>query len=268
MKRKTCFFICVFLFTLISNVYPLNLKEKINTIISQLEKKYSISFVYDSVPVASWKEVTFSEAKTKTELTELLSYLKMFSEEFNKYPPAFIKRINLKYVAFVRVLKYGEQHRSALPDGYKEILYLDILRGVHKDLYLGRDTKYYLRHTMHHELYHLIEQKINGSCYYKDSIWNSFNPANNHYGNGGASMYPDMSKKPKKPLFPQKPYKIKHPKQGMITAYACTALEEDKAEVFASLFVKREIRQVNRCMKKDDVVAKKEIYMKQFVLKL
>lgn len=245
-----------------------DLKVKINTLIFQLAKKYSVAFVYDSVPSASWKEVTFTTVKTESDYNELLSYLKIFSAEFNKYPAAFVKKSNLKYVAFVRVLKLNEQHRSALPDAYKEILFLDILKGKHKDLYLGSKTPYYIKHTIHHEYYHLIEQEFNGSCMYKDSIWNSFNSSGFHYGTGGASMYPDMSKKHFFMLFRQKPYKLTHPQKGIINIYSATALEEDKAEIFTSLFIKRESRSVLKYIKADDIIQKKLNYMKIFIEKL
>ena len=136
------------------------LKVKINTIILQLEKKYPVSFVYDSVPSASWKEVTFNKVQTLAEYKELLSFLKIFSIEFNKYPVDFIKKTKLKYVAMVRILKFGEQHRNALPDAYKEILYFDVIKGRNKELYNGRKPKIYFRHIIHHEFYHMIEQEF------------------------------------------------------------------------------------------------------------
>ncbi|HBX53263.1 MAG: hypothetical protein A2275_07185 [Bacteroidetes bacterium RIFOXYA12_FULL_35_11] len=245
----------------------IKVKEKINSIISQLQKKYAISFVYDSIPTASWKDVNYSKTKTKGEYKELLSYLKIFSEEFNKYPPSLVKRSNLKYVAFVRILRYGEQHRSALPDAYKEILFLDVLQGWNRKIYEGRKFKYYIKHTLHHEFYHMVEQEINGNLYYKDSVWNSFNPTNFEYGKGGAALYPDLKKLKRRKLFKSRLFSVSHPCTGLITKYSGSALEEDKAEVFTSLFIKREIRKVKRCIKNDEVIAKKVNYMKQFLLR-
>ena len=265
---KTILFICFLFIINISFADEHYIKVKIDKIISQLQKKYSVSFVYDSIPTASWKEVTYTKVKTKSDYKELLLYLKLFSDEFNKYPTEFINKTKLKHIAFVRFLKYGEQQRNALPDAYKEILFFDIIKGWHKDLYVGRKTKFYMRHVIHHEFYHMIEQEINGSPYYKDSIWNSFNDINNQYGNGGVTMYADMTKKHKIKLIHSKPYKITHPKKGIITVYSGSALEEDKAEVCASLFIKREIRKVKRCIKKDDIILKKVNYMKQFIFKL
>jgi len=259
----------LFVFLIITNnfLFANTTKEKIDNIISELEQKYkTVQFVYDNIPEASWEGVNYLIAK-EDDYDNLLKFVRLLNEEFSKHSPDFIEKIDLKYIAIVKKLNYEGQHRAALPDAYKEIIFYDILKGRCDTLWTGVRDKYYLRHTIHHEIYHMVEEQINGNFYYKDSIWATFNDTAFHYGFGGETYYPDMKKKHKKKIriIGKRPYGILYPTKGIITTYGQSALEEDKAEIFASLFIHKEVRKVNRLSRKDEIISKKVKYMKHFL---
>lgn len=245
---------------LITNISFAN-QDQIDKILTQLKEKYSIQFVYKDIPESTWKEVNYINI---TDYEELYKYLQIFSKEFNKYPVCFVKATGIKYIAYVRDLNYNGQYRAALPDAYKEILFYDV--NTKKDLLFERKrTKYYLRHSIHHEIYHMLEQEIYGDMYYKDSTWISFNYSGFTYGNGGESLYIKDEKKKKITINRKKSFETTYPEKGMITIYSLSALEEDKCEVFTSLFIPRERRKVNRLFKKDEIVKNKIEYMQFFL---
>lgn len=223
------------------------IEKKINFVISTVEKKYSIRLAYENMPKATWDEIKYTVA-SKSDYERLLKYLRLFRREFNKYPKEFIRESRLKWVVFVKDLSISGQLRTAVPDYKKEILFLDFARGTHSTIYQ--------RHVIHHEFYHMIEEQFNGDAYWKDPNWAKFNDKNFKYGKGGATVQGQSNV-----------YELTHPKKGFINLYSMSALEEDKAEIFASLFVKAESRKIAKCVKKDDILRKKVRYMKTFLFK-
>lgn len=240
-------------------------QKEIDKIICQLSNKYHIKFIYDSIPLASWKEVDYDIIKYNND-KEFNNYLQIFSIEFNKYPVSFIKKSGIKYIAFVKFLNYNGQYRAALPDAHKEILFYDITKGRNKSIYKCSRTKYYLRHTIHHEIYHMLEEQINGNMYYKDSVWIKLNYEGFEYGKGGTSFYFEKKEKTNKiNIYLNKPYKITNPTKGFSSTYALSALEEDKCEIYSSLFIARESRKIKRLCKKDEILRNKITYIKKFL---
>jgi len=213
---------------------------------SVLEKKYGISLKYKNIPDSTWPDLKYENLADDDSF--LPKYLEIFNSEFNKYSQEFIKITNLKTVAFVKKLTVEGQERAAAPDYYKEILFLDI--------YLGNYDEQYQRHVIHHEFYHMIEEQLNGNAYYKDPNWAAFNPTDFSYGNGGKYERGDNA-------FP-----LTHPKPGFINIYSQSALEEDKAEIYATLFIKDEGDKVAKWIKEGDSILENKVnYMKTFLEK-
>ncbi|ATL48120.1 hypothetical protein COR50_13640 [Chitinophaga caeni] len=174
------------------------------------------------------------------------SLLQIFSEEWEKYPPAFIRSIDIKNVYFVRNLQVYGQTRYAMPDGASNDLY-------YNTDYVGIRKESYLRHSLHHELYHLIEKQFFGDFYYVDATWASFNPPLFSYSTGGADAYAK-----------QQFSKQVHPYKGFVSGYATSGLEEDKAEVFAYMMTGNQFLQLLRWSQDDIILAQKMAYMMGF----
>lgn len=240
-------------------------KKKIDGIVAQLEIKYRVKLVYSEIPSASWKEVSYQELEEQDN-ERLLNFIELFAEEFNKYPRKFIDTTNIQYVAFVKNLKYMEQERNALPDPYMEVLYFDIFGCLGVSKHISRWDRIYTRHTIHHEFFHMIEEQIHGSMYYQDSIWIGFNPDSFSYIGSGADYYDKIDvyiKKYKKAGV--RPYFIYYISDGFATLYACSALEEDRAELYAALFNRVESKRLKKFCRMDEIVAKKTLYMKKYI---
>lgn len=173
-------------------------------------------------------------------------FWKYFQEEFGKYPTAFLKRVGLKEINFVTRLAVGGMPVKAMPDYVNERLVLDV------DM---ADDEWYSRHVVHHEFYHLVEEQMFGSAYYKDPVWAAMNTKGFKYGNGGASAQnPEVTP-------------LTHPHPGFINLYSESGLEEDKAEMWTVVMFGDDWRTVSPWMKKDAILRKKAEYLEKFAKK-
>lgn len=224
-------------------------QREIDSIILEIQSRYSIGLAYDDIPKSTWEKVKYKKA-SQQDFEVLLRYLRLFDQEFSKYPKDFIKRSNLKWVVFVKDLNYSGQLRTAVPDYYKdkEILFLDFARAAY--------NPNYQRHAIHHEFYHMIEEEFNGDAYWKDPNWAKLNSKDFKYGTGGVTVQHDPNV-----------YLLTHPKMGFINQYSMSGIEEDKAEIYASLFVKNENMELCKWIRQDDILMRKVEYMKTFLSK-
>lgn len=220
-------------------------KGEIDAIVSQIESKYPIRISYKKSLKWTWGIVGYTKLAV-SDYAQLLKYLTIFQEEFNKYPPEFIRKSNLKWVVIGKNLSYLGQHRASIPDYRREILYYDIAQGSY-------DTCYQ-KSVIHHEFYHMIEEEFNGNVYYKDTDWAKLNSKDFKYGKGGKYFNSSISKK------------VFHPDPGFITDYSTSGLEEDKAEVYAGLFVEETSACLGDWIKEDEILRNKVNYMKDFLL--
>ena len=223
----------------------IRVRENLDSIISEIEEKYPIHISYNKSPKWTLGIVGYKKA-TASDFYRLLTFLKIFREEFDKYPQDFIARTKLKQVAFVKELSFLGQRRSAVPDYLREILYYDYAKASLNSVYQ--------RHVIHHELYHMIEEEINGNVYWKDPEWMKFNKKNFKYGKGGHKVQNNNNMN-----------NMVHPKKGFVNLYSMSGLEEDKAEIYASLLVEVEHNKLLKWIKEDDILGKKVAYMKQFL---
>jgi hypothetical protein len=235
----------IFFFAFFPVVCKADTEKEIRSIISSIERKYSIRLFYKSIPKATWEGVKYTKV-SQPDMEQLLGYLKLFDKELNKYPQQFVKATKLKSVAFVKELSLSGQLRAAVPDYYKGILFLDFARGDYSEIYQ--------RHVIHHEFYHMVEKQFNGDAYWKDPNWIKLNDDDFKYGSGGAFEQGGSNM-----------YEISHPRKGFVNLYSMSAPEEDKAEVYACLFVNGERQKLNEWIKDDDVLKKKVNYLKRFL---
>ena len=222
-------------------------KKEIDELLRPLAVSYALSISYEKMPRTSWK-LGYALAD-ESDYAALYDYARLFSEEFQKYPRAFIRKTRLASIVLVKDLSFQGQLRTAVPDYGKEILILDFKRGSYAPIYQ--------RHVIHHEFYHLIEEEFNRTPYWKDTRWARLNPKRFRYGKGGDKVQSDSSV-----------YLFTHPAPGFINLYAMSALEEDKAEIYASLFVCPEYERITSWTEKDPILFSKIKYMKRFLERL
>ena len=73
-------------------------------------------------------------------------------------------------------MSFGGQLRTAIPDYKHDTLYLDAARGAY--------DKSYVRKVIHHDFFHMIDKRDDGSVK-KDERWAKLNPGDFKYGTGG-----------------------------------------------------------------------------------
>jgi hypothetical protein len=167
--------------------------------------------------------------------TDIDSYLNIFAFEWSLYPPDLVKRTGLKKVVLCQKLSFAQQLRTGIPDFENNVLYLDVSRGRHSDLYV--------RKVIHHEFFHIIDLRDDGKLY-EDERWSSLNPPMFKYGPGGAKLQSD----PTVTL-------TGRDEPGFLNRYATAGVEEDKAEVFAHMIV--EPKMIAERIKKDQYIRAK-----------
>jgi hypothetical protein len=145
------------------------------------------------------------------------NYAPLFVAEFTLYPPDLVKRTKLKRIVFCKDLAFAGQLRNAIPDFEHDTLYLEVDRGSR--------NKTYLRKVIHHEFFHIIDYRDDGSVY-RDPRWAALNPAEFKYGTGGSNAQNIRSTSVLTDMYP-----------GFLNHYSTTGVEEDKAEIFANLIV-------------------------------
>ena len=244
--KRVCYILILTFLLLAHSSYAQDYLD-IRRLCAKIASDYSIKVYFGKFPKTSWK-IDYDLA-TKQDYEKLYNYLLLFDNEFAKYPQGFLKKTKLSAVVFVKSLALKEQLRTAIPDYGKEILILDFLRGDHNSTYQ--------KHVIHHEFYHMIEEEFNRSAYWKDPDWKEFNASGVDYGQEGKAAQGNS-----------KAYLFTHPKKGFVNLYSKSAIEEDKAEIYATLFVKEEYDKLMEWVKKDKVLSRKMSYMIRFLKKL
>ncbi len=186
-------------------------------------------------------------------------YIPLFAQEFGFYPPLLVRRMQLRrivlcggiffstqphpwFVWFSRRLGLKKEPLSLVNErfgglpGFDHDCYFDVT-GV------GEDEEY-IRKTIHHELYHIVQQRQFGSS--GDPGWSALNRPGFTYGPGGMASRRD-------PTFWVTP--TEEWGNGFLNHYSMSAPEEDQAEIFAHLLT--EPARVAERIRTDDILRKK-----------
>ncbi len=219
-------------------------KGEIDAIISQIKDKHSIRVYYNKGPLFSRLKFKYKLAP-KTDYAKLLKYLALLQTELNKYPEGFLRESGIKSIIVCRGVSSQGISACAFADSAGKNIYYT---------YGGLHT--YFKKTIHHEIYHMIEAKYTGSPRYKDPVWIAFNDSEFKYEEA-APFDPEESDEKK--LF--------HPNKGFITSGAKSAPWQDKAEVYAGLFVEEISTCLHEWISKDEILRNKVNYMKDSLLR-
>jgi len=182
--------------------------QTIDNNFNDIRNKFSLCISLFSAPTESDPDLTFDVLDAQ-DIDDLRNLSRLFDEEYSKYSVDFIKNLNLVQVVFVKNLAVNGQSRTACPDGIREVLYYDID--------LATTSEIYARSTLHHELFHNLEEEIYGTYYYQDLQWIQLNEPDFEYGTGGSNCYGAMPAR----------------SQGFVSGYSKCGIEEDRAEIFA-----------------------------------
>lgn len=129
-------------------------------------------------------------------------------KELARYPAGYLARVNMARVLVCAHLRENAREIPSLPNVDGAWL-IDATLG---DAFAAR--------IIHHELFHFIDLADDGTLT-RDAAWEALNPATFSYGAGGRSLRTSWASE-RTDTAP-----------GFVTAYATTAVAEDKAETFA-----------------------------------
>lgn len=174
---------------------------------------------------------------------KLVTYVPIFAKEFALYPVDFVKRSHLKRIVFCEELAWDDQLRASIPDFANDTLYIDVVRGDWRENYQ--------RKVLHHEFFHMVDQ-VDDGLLYRDDRWSAANPAEFRYGAGGDTAQTTEGTGALSDKYP-----------GFLNHYSTTGVEEDKAEIFAYLFIDR--AELARRAETDGVLRAKVELMKRLL---
>lgn len=204
-----------------------------------IERRYGIEIVTEAPPfpaATTYGVIDGAEAPPD----QINRYSDSFVTEFSLYPIEFVALTGLRKVILCQNLTFRFQPQNGIADLENDTLYLDVNR--------SRCDPVYMKKVIHHEFFHLIDFRDDGTVVIDDR-WALLNKTDFKYGRGG---YQD-----------DEAALLVYDIPGFLNAYSTSALAEDKAEVFANLMV--EGWHVESMAKKDPIIAAKVERVKEIM---
>ena len=203
----------------------------------EFAEKYGIAFIVQDPPPHSNGRMKLDEL-ARADKAHLRVYLRLFMEEFGKYPPQFVRAAGLKSIIFAKNLSMGDGlERGAIPD-YEA-------RSVYYNPFCGRHDEMYQRHVLHHEFFHLADYVFHGDAYLTDPYWASLNRLDFLYGNGGRTARTSDQ------------FGVTNREGGFVNRYSTSGIEEDRAEIFASMWIPMEANLLEQRSRSDVILRAK-----------
>jgi len=166
------------------------------------------------------------------------AYLKLYAEEFSKYPKSLLRRVGVEWVAVVKNLSMCGHPRQA--SFFPTFAFHSMAPGggLIFDVRHGATSDAYLRWVMHHEFFHFVDAAQPPG---EMRAWAALNPTGFRYSGMDAPFAG----------------KLEHPELGMVTRYAMKSIAEDRAEIAAALFTDESIDSLRHIARNDPIIRKK-----------
>ena len=213
-----------------------------NDRLTELEEKLNLSIVTDTVITGSWGTLQY-DLPSDTAL--LHQYLQLLDQEYSKYPKGYFNVIGIRQLVLAQNLSIMGQHRAAIPDPYKGILFLAID--------VSPESENYLIHVMHHELHHCTEYYYWNNMNYEWEEWTEANSQGFQYKGGGSFAYdqPDVDWNT-----------FSNPEEGFLNLYSTTAQEEDRSEIVAAIMGDENRKILSELLENDRILQQKVLLIK------
>jgi hypothetical protein len=173
-------------------------------------------------------------------------YLQLFEEEIRKYPPGFFSKKQIRGIALVRRLFRGEVPTEGAYSPGLRVMLFDVLRSA--------DNEAKQRHSIHHEIFHMMAFQPPPSEELAAANWSALNIEGFVYGRQ------NFSRRAINPLNRFAPHQL-----GFVTDYGMESPEEDQAEIFACLMQAKHYRLVTQWQENDAYLRQKVRAIKAFV---
>ena len=214
----------------------------------QLEKELQIDFVMDPpLPKSDAKNlppIVYKRANSR-DYRQLARYLALFQKEIRKYPHTFFRDFGLKKIVFVKSLFFKETPAQGLYNSFNRYMFFNF-----KD---SRGGRLALQRNIHHEIYHMLHT---ARSEWNPEQWKTYNQPDFKYAKVGVVLWNRE----------RNDVNYFAPKQlGFVTNYAMTSVEEDQAEVYASLFVESQSKLIHKWAERDPILKQKIQHIKTFL---
>ncbi|HTQ11001.1 MAG TPA: hypothetical protein VMI31_13075 [Fimbriimonadaceae bacterium] len=163
----------------------------------------------------TWQGDGYVVAERPASAAQLAAYERIFVKEWSRYPASFIVKSAVHRIVIGVHLSMNDQLRASVPAFDGDTMYYDAA--------LGARSAHYQRIVIHHEFFHLVDDRM--KVIYHDPEWEKLNPPGFKYGQGGAKMRRSGVGE------------LTDTIPGFLTRYGTSAVEEDKAELFAHMIV-------------------------------
>lgn len=223
------------------------IRHAILRIIDEVQSSHDISIRFEQLPLdrLDQSKLSFTEAEPG-DYGRVYRYLTVLQQELNKYPSGFLPQRYLQSVYLVKRLFKEEQNAQGVYDYRNKIIFFDFARQFGGEMAQRRN--------IHHEIFHVID--TNSFYWQGETDWEELNAPDFEYVRKG-KVHVDPEPNASNYFAPQR--------KGFVTYYAMMSPYEDKAEVFASLFMKAENRLMHRWAEKDQILSRKIAYLKTFL---
>ena len=226
--------------------------EAVSRLWREAEKRIGVPILLPSsaeLPIFSQGGVNFRPLNPG-ESASAATYLHVYIDEFSKYPRSFARAVNLEWVAFVKGLRVGDDSRAATYLRHFASGTMAPGGGMVYDVQQGALHESYVRWVLHHEFFHFIDSDLN--LHTEHRAWVELNPKDFRY-TGITVRNPDS---------------LDHPRPGMITSYSMKSQSEDRAELFAALFVDGAHSRLREIADADPVVRSKIRFMMRLLSRI
>jgi hypothetical protein len=239
----------------LSAVGGLAAADEISALRMEAEKRVGISVSIPStrqLPDLQQQDVTFEPLRVVEsrggDARAAALYLRAYMDEFSKYPHSFLRKVNLEWIAFVKGLRVDQEPRAATYLRFYAPTTMAPRGGMVYDVQQGAANQAYVRHSLHHEFFHFIDEGVQvwGG---ENADWLAMNPPGFKYTGKMAN-------------FSQK---LDHPAPGIITTYSSKSSAEDRAELFAALMDEDTYPRLREIAAADPVVRRKIRYLIRFL---
>ena len=218
----------IFYLTKIPNLKAYELKASNGIKYLAAEKPFKVGIVQNNVQcdVASDKEIR--------------KKFPIIKANFDKYEKNFLQKVNLKYVVICKNLKVSDIETAGVPNHNVKTLIIDI----------SFDKRYFER-SMHHELFHMIDDSYDNL--FSKKSWINLNSSTFKYAKCstctnklGLSLIKDT--------------------QGFLTEYSMSTASEDMAEIFSFLMTNK--NELSKIASNDIIIDKKVSFLKNEIRKI
>lgn len=188
-----------------------NACDRSEALLSTLSETYGIDIVHPPARFSGQTEFGWIRGEAAT-TDDLARYVPLFAREFSLYPAQLVKKSKLARVVLCRNLSFRGKNQAATADCLRATLYFDASLAQ-------AETARYACVAVHHEFFHQLDFADDGDVS-QDAEWSSLNPAGFVYG-----------QEPRKGATATAEFTQSLP--GFLTQYSLTAVEEEKADIFA-----------------------------------